>query len=195
MSGDEGSTTLLPKVLSSHRLHKVKISADCQVACRDEPRFREDALFASHDGFRKGIVRVSIHNLPTGLADNASVVSPQALGALSSHSSSLEVDGTEVPKMMLSRGVRAAARSCVRKTTRQPRRYNSHSTGHEETASHVAGGSGNEPMGVSSTPSLRNTAFVDGLDRKDSISLSPSSHYPWSFIPLRPPPISRSSPA
>lgn len=50
--------------------------------------------------------------------------------------------------MMLSRGLRAAARSKNRLTHSQPRRFDSHSTGHRESAFNLPAGSDNESLGV-----------------------------------------------
>src|SRR5437016_10600317 len=73
------------------------------------------------------------------------------------------------PTMMLSRGAKAAARASTQFARCQPRRFDSHSTGHGESAGHeesalrIAGGSGSESMGVREDDSTHHTAYVNSV--------------------------------
>src|SRR3954447_5759445 len=74
--------------------------------------------------------------------------------------------------MILSRGARAAARSSTRFTHCQPRRFDSHSTGHGESAFNVAGGSGNESLGVRERTPMEMVLLLTASQRGFYITLT-----------------------
>ena len=80
---------------------------------------------------------------------------------------------------MLSRGAKAAARASTQFARCQPRRFDSHSTGHGESAGHeesalrIAGGSGSESMGVREDDSAHHTAYVNSVIERLLCGLGP----------------------